>query len=621
MGNPFPNTDKQTPVKSPIDAKPKVLFTLLRRLWQHLSKRRQRQFMLLVAMMVISALAEVISLGAILPFLGALISPDRVFEHPVVASMAPALGITSPSELVMPLTIAFALAALVAGGIRLLVLWASTRLSFAAGVDLSISMYRRTLYQPYRVHVTRNSSEVISGITIKTSTVILGTLFPLLILVSSSIAFAAIVLILTAIDPMIAVVSAIGFGASYIVITLFSHNRLQRNSLSIATAQTQLFKTLQEGLGGIRDVLLDGTQPYYCDVYHRANSSLRNAQGSNTFIASSPRFAMEALGMTLIALLAYGVSIHAGGLAAALPILGALAMGAQRLIPALQQGYASWSNIAGSHASLVDTLRLLDQPLPPEALAPPPEPLAFHDVIRFDGVYFRYTRDGPWVLEGLNLQILKGARIGLVGATGSGKSTAIDLLMGLLEPTIGRVSVDNQPITGSRLRAWQRSIAHVPQSVYLADASLAENIAFGVPVAEIDMARVREVARQAQLAAFIESREGDYQALVGERGVRLSGGQRQRIGIARALYKKAKVLVFDEATSALDTVTEQAVMDAIENLDRDLTVLLIAHRLTTIQRCDRVIELDRGRLVAEGSYDQLLRDSQSFRAMAVNTSH
>lgn len=479
-------------------------------------------------------------------------------------------------------------------------------------------MYRRTLYQPYRVHVARNSSEVISGITIKTSTVILGVLFPLLILVSSTVVLAAVVLLLVAIDPVIAIFSAIGFGASYLLITLFSRNRLRRNSLSIATEQTQLFKTLQEGLGGIRDVLLDGTQPLYCDLYHRADSSLRKAQGSNTFISASPRFAMEVLGMTLIAFLAYGVSIQAGGLTAALPILGALAMGAQRLIPALQQSYASWSTIAGSHASLVDTLELLDQPLPPEAFAPPPEPLSFHDVIRFDAVYFRYTRDGPWVLEGLNLQIPKGARIGLVGATGSGKSTALDLLMGLLEPTKGLVAVDNQPITGSRLRAWQRNIAHVPQSVYLADASLAENIAFGVPIAEIDMARVREVARLAQLAAFIESGKGGYQALVGERGVRLSGGQRQRIGIARALYKKAKVLVFDEATSALDNVTEQAVMDAIENLDRELTILVIAHRLTTIQRCDRVIELDRGRLVAQGSYDQLLRNSQSFRAMAVS---
>lgn len=597
------------------------LLNLLARLWHHLSKHRQHQLMLLLGMMVVSMFAEVISLGTVLPFLGVLISPDEVFQRPIVASMAQTFGIASASELILPLTFAFVMAALVAGGIRLLVLWASARLSFAAGVDLSIGMYRRTLYQPYRVHVTRNSSEVVSGIAIKTSTVVTAVLLPSLMFISSMFVLIAIVLTLVAINPLVATLSAIGFGASYGLITWLSRHRLQRNGQRIAAEQTQLFKALQEGLGGIRDVLLDGSQPLYCDVYHQADKSLRKAQSSNTFISASPRFAMESLGMTLLGILAYTMSKQPGGIGVALPVFGALAFGAQRLIPALQQGYASWSTIVGNHASLVDTLKLLDQPLPQEAMQPPPEPLSFHDSIRFDAVRFRYNSDGPWVLNGLNLFIPKGARVGFVGTTGSGKSTAIDLMMGLLEPTEGQLMVDNQPITGSHLRAWQRNIAHVPQSVYLADATLAENIAFGVSRAAIDMARVKEAARQAQIADFIESNTEGYQALVGERGVRLSGGQRQRIGIARALYKRATVLVFDEATSALDTVTEQAVMDAIENLDRDLTILIIAHRLTTVRRCDRIIELGHGRLVAEGSYDVLLRESQSFRALATHATN
>lgn len=572
--------------------------------------------MLLLGLMVVSAFAEVISLGAVLPFLGILISPDKVLERPIVASLASAFGIASANELVLPLTFVFAAIALIAGGIRLLVLWTSTRFSFAAGVDLSVNMYRRTLYQPYSVHVARNSSEVISGITSKTSTVITGILLPSLVFISSMVVLVAIGLTLVAIDPMVAILSAIGFGASYLLITFFSHHRLQRNSRRIATAQTQLFKTLQEGLGGIRDVLLDGTQVLYCDIYHQADKSLRQAQAGNTFISASPRPVMEVLGMVLIAFLAYATVIHAGGFSVVLPVLGALALGAQRLIPIFQQAYASWSTIAGSNASLVDTLDLLDQPLPPEAVQPLPESLPFRHSIRFDALRFRYTSDGPWVLDGLSFCIPKGARVGIVGATGSGKSTVIDLLMGLLEPTEGLVLVDDQPLTGSRLRAWRRNIAHVPQSVYLADTTLAENIAFGVPLAAIDMARVREASRRAQIADFIENGKGGYQALIGERAVRLSGGQRQRVGIARALYKRATVLVFDEATNALDSVTEQAVMDAIENLDRDLTIVIIAHRLTTIRRCDRVFELRDGRLVAEGSYDQLLRESQSFRAMA-----
>jgi ATP-binding cassette subfamily B protein len=212
------------------------------------------------------------------------------------------------------------------------------------------------------------------------------------------------------------------------------------------------------------------------------------------------------------------------------------------------------------------------------------------------------------VLNGLNLTIPKGARVGIVGSTGSGKSTTLDLLIGLLMPTEGKLLIDGMPCTGNRVRAWQKTIAHVPQNIYLADATLSENIAFGIPKAAIDMGRVRRAAQQAQIADFIESHPEGYEAKVGERGIRLSGGQRQRIGIARALYKKAKVLVFDEATSALDNATETSVMEAIDGLDRDLTILLIAHRITTLNRCDTIIELENGCVKREVGYEELVME-------------
>ncbi len=593
-----------------------TLPNLLKRLWHHLTHRRQRQFGLLMGLMLVSAFAEVVSLGAVLPFLGILVAPEHVFNHPIVADMVLAWGITSADQLVLPLTVAFAAAALIAGAIRILLLWVSTRIAFASGADLGIEVYRRTLYQPYRVHVARNSSEVISGITNKVNNVVFFVLMPLLTLVSSIVLLVAITLALIAIDPMVASVAVVGFGASYALITWMSRRRLHRNSQRIAYEQTQVVKALQEGLGGIRDVLLDGTQPVYCDIYRQADHPLRRAQGNNTFIGGSPRYIMEALGMVLIAALAYALSRQAGGIATALPVLGALALGAQRLLPALQQIYSSWANIASSYASLADTIELLDQPLPMEILQPAPAQLPFQDTIRFDAVRFRYTGDGPWVLDGLNLVIAKGARVGFVGSTGSGKSTTLDLLMGLLMPTEGELLVDGQPISGIRVRAWQQTIAHVPQSIYLADTTLAENIAFGVPRNAIDLDRVQQAARQAQIADFIESSPEGYQAYVGERGIRLSGGQRQRIGIARALYKQASVLVFDEATSALDNTTEQSVMGAIEGLSSDFTILLIAHRLTTVRRCDTIVELEHGQVVAQGTYEQLLERSPSFRRMA-----
>lgn len=588
---------------------------LLLQLWRHLSRRRQRQFGVLLGLMVISAFAEVVSLGAVLPFIGILTVPERVFNHPVVADLAQALGIATADQLVLPLTIVFATAALIAGAIRIFLLWVTTRLAVVSGADLSIEVYRRTLYQPYWVHAARNSSDTISGITSKVNITVFGVLLPLLTLISSFVLLAAVMIALIVIDPVIALVAIVGFGASYGLVTWLTRRRLERNSLRIAFEQTQVIKALQEGLGGIRDVLLDGTQPIYCDVYRQADHPLRQAHGNNIFIGGSPRFAMEALGMVLIAVLAYVLSRHAGGVATALPALGALALGAQRLLPALQQIYSAWASIVGSRASLAGTIELLDQPLPADVLQPTSAPLRFQKDIRFNAVRFRYTNDGPWVLDGLNLVISKGARVGFVGSTGSGKSTTLDLLMGLLMPTQGVLLVDGHPIRGKRIRAWQRTIAHVPQNIFLADTTLAENIAFGVPRGDIDMDRVRQVARQAQIAEFIESRPEGYNAYVGERGIRLSGGQRQRIGIARALYKQATVLVFDEATSALDNATEQSVMDAITALNRDLTVLLIAHRLTTVRRCDSIVELEGGRVVAQGTYDQLLERSPSFRSI------
>ena len=341
------------------------------------------------------------------------------------------------------------------------------------------------------------------------------------------------------------------------------------------------------------------------------------ARGNNIFVAGAPRFAMEAIGMILIAVLAFGFSRQSGGVVSALPVLGVLALGAQRLIPALQQSYGSWASIAGNRGSLEDVVHLLEQPLPAGASDPVPEPLPMERSIRLSAIRFRYDSEGPWVLDHLDLAIPKGARVGLVGSTGSGKSTAFDVLMGLLEPEEGELLVDGQPMDGLRLRAWRQSIAHVPQSIYLADTTFAENIAFGVPGDAIEMNRVREAAHRAQIAEFIESRPGGYDARVGERGVQLSGGQRQRIGITRALYKRATVLLLDEATSALDSETEQSVLHAIEGLDRELTILAIAHRLTTVQRCDFIIELENGKAVAQGTYDELLKESPSFRRIAL----
>jgi len=305
--------------------------------------------------------------------------------------------------------------------------------------------------------------------------------------------------------------------------------------------------------------------------------------------------------------LAYVLVSGSGGIAAALPVLGALALGAQRLLPLLQQVYSGWTISMGNRQALFDVLGLLDEPL---AVAPDlAQPLAMTppQLIEFAGVGFRYTEETSWVLRDFSLSVPMGTRVGIVGKTGSGKSTVMDLLMGLIEPTEGEIKIDGRCLDEGSRRAWQRQIAHVPQAIYLSDASIAENIAFGADRDAIEMERVREAARRAELHDFIESLPEGYGTIVGERGVRLSGGQRQRIGIARALYKQASVIVFDEATSALDNQTEAAVMRSIFGLREDLTVFIIAHRLSTVEGCDLVVSLSNGRIDRVGTYDEVIR--------------
>ena len=327
-------------------------------LWRHLSKRRKKQFSMLLILMVVASISEVISVGAVLPFLGILTAPEQVYQHALMQPLIQYLEISEPNQLILPLTIVFIIAALFAGIIRLTLLYVTTRLSYATGADISINIYRRTLYQEYAVHVARNSSEVINGIINKTNTVISSILTPILMLMSSIILLIGIIGALFFIDISIALTALLGFGFLYWMVIYYTRKQLKENSQCIANQSTMMIKSLQEGMGGIRDVLIDGTQQFYCQLYRNADLPLRRASGDNQFISGSPRYAMEAIGMVLIAILAYFMTQQQNGIAAAIPVLGALALGAQRLLPVLQQAYSSYSLIKGSKSSFEDVLNL-----------------------------------------------------------------------------------------------------------------------------------------------------------------------------------------------------------------------------------------------------------------------
>ena len=462
------------------------------------------------------------------------------------------------------------------------------------GAEMGIEIYNKTLYQPYQVHAKRNSSDVISVISVKVQMIIVNVLAALLTMITSIILALTIISFLILMNPLIAMSVILFFGALYALLSYLTRKEINRGGQIIADESTKIVKTLQEGLGGIRDIILDGTQNFYLNLYSQSEINLRKAQIKNQVVRESPRFVMEAIAMVGIAILAYLITGD-DGVSKALPLLGAVAIGSQRLLPLIQNGYNALIKLRGSLAAIQDIVRFLSQ----EKLdylvdINNKDKLEFVRNIELKEIEFSYTESGLKVFKGINLEISKGNKIGFIGKTGSGKSTLIDIIMGLLEPIQGSIFIDKTKINKKNLKSWQNNIAHVPQHIYLSDESITNNIAFGLSKEDIDISKVKEVAEQAKIAETIEKMPKKYDTKIGERGIRLSGGQRQRIGIARALYKGADLIVLDEATSALDNTTEKEIMDIFNNLGKDITVLIIAHRVTTLTDCDKIYEIKDG---------------------------
>ncbi|MCX5945920.1 MAG: ABC transporter ATP-binding protein, partial [Cyanobacteria bacterium] len=418
---------------------------LLRQLWDHLGRRRRLQLGVLLLVMLASSVAEVLSLAAVLPFLAVLANPQGLWNQPLVQQWAPRLGIAVAQELLLPITIAFAVAALGAGAIRLLNLWLNGRLAAAIGSDLSCEAYRRTLYQPYAVHLARNSSELIASISNDVNRVIGQVLNPLLLLLSSGLIAASLVLALLAIDWNIALGAGLVVGMVYAAAMASSRRPLRGLGQRTIQLNRQLIQSLQEGLGAIRDVLLDGTQAFYADTYRRADQPLRRSVADASFLSTYPRLVLEPVGMAMIAVMGF-LLVRQAGVARALPLLGALALGAQRLLPVVQKVYEGWAQTRNAKGSLEKVLELLAQPLSGGHSQGKAYPLALRQRLRSEAVHFAYGPELPEVLRGIDLEIRRGERIGIIGSTGSGKSTTLDLLMGLLLPTAGRILVDGEDL-------------------------------------------------------------------------------------------------------------------------------------------------------------------------------
>lgn len=576
-------------------------------LWKHISNKRRKQLILLLFFMILTAFLEMLSVGSVLPFIAALTNPEHLFLNKYLKPLFELLEITSPEQMALPFSIIFVFATLFAGIVRILLLYLTAYLTQALGADLSREVYRRTLYQDYLVHVSRNSSEVINSIIVKTNIVIDSVVSPLLLFTGSIFIIFALMSVLIFIDILVALVIFTSLSSLYFVIMKFTHFRLEQNGITIGKNSTQKIKTLQEGLTAFKEVLLSQAQNYYLKIFQNADLPFRKAMANSQFLAGCPKFAIEAFGMSIVAVLAYLMTTQSNHPLGAIPVLASFAIGGQRILPALQQAYNSYASYKYANESFKDVIILLEQPLPDYLFNNTVSELKFSHCIELKDVSFKYEEESPFVLKNINLVINKGDKVGFIGTTGSGKSTLIDIIMGLLPPTEGMLLVDGNEVNIKNRHLWQKHIANVPQNINLFDTSVEENIAFGSYEDEINHDKVLIASKEAQLFKLISGWSHKYKTVLGEHGLRISGGQRQRIGLARAIYKESSVLVLDEATSALDNKTEELVIKSINSKGKDITILMIAHRITTLKHCNKIIELTGLKGLREVKYTDIIK--------------
>ena len=590
--------------------------SLLRQLNSLFNRRERWQLAILSAALIVRAGVEMVGVASIMPFMSVVAEPGMVQTNPYLNAVYEALGFTSVTGFITALGVAVVVFLVLANGFSALAVYGMTRFSWGMHHRLAMRLLTGYLRMPYGFFVRRNSAGFSKSLLNECQEVIRGVLEPLLNVAAKVLVVGAIVALLIWMDPLLSLVVVVVIGGSYGLLYTVVKAKQRRLGQERVAANHERFKVTGEAFGGIKDVKVLQREAAFVERFRPASRQFSLAMASNMMIAKVPRYFFEAVAFGGIVLIVVYYLQAGQGVAQILPVLSLYAFAGYRLMPELQQLFTAAAQVRFNRAALdVLTDDLAEIEAHP-TIEPSTEALPFERAIEVEGVTFTYPGASSPALDGISLRIERNQTIGLVGASGSGKTTLVDMLLGLYEPDGGRIRVDAVQLDQHTISAWRRQVGYVPQHIFLTDDSIAANIAFGVPDGEVDRARVEQAARIAHLHDFILTLPDGYETVVGERGVRLSGGQRQRIGIARALYHDPEVLVMDEATSALDGATENAVMEAIHALAGKKTIILIAHRLTTVQQADVIWMLRDGQVEQSGSYDALMRENRSFRAFA-----
>ncbi len=541
-------------------------------------------------LMVITSVAEAFSLGAIFPFIAAIISPGKLIEIPLVEKLIAIGGITSSSSLIAYITLIFCISAIISGFLRIILLNLNIKFSSEIGAEISSKLFQKILGKPYEYFYKKNSADIISGI-MRQTTATRDYISAVLVILSSSIMLFSLFVVTVYINYRAVVGTFLFFGVIYCFIVLITKAKLNKNGMIAATQSWLSLRALNEGVGGIRDVIIDGSKNYFSEIYRKSHRPQLIAEGSSQFLGACPRYIIETIVVVALAVIAYLMLVKDGSIQDELPLIGLLAISAQKSLPLIQQIYTSWTIIQNNRTQLLDAIDTIKSVERIEHQTQ--EKLTFDNSIVLNQVSFKYSDTEDLILKDLNLEIIKGDKVGIMGLSGVGKSTLIDIIMGLSSPTSGSLMIDGHSINLSNVNAWQKNITHVPQSIFLMDGTIAENIAFGKSTEETDFDLVHKAAECSQLGELINSLKYGIHAQVGERGGSLSGGQVQRIGIARALYKNASVLILDEATSALDYETEMRIINELQTNFKQLTIINVTHKKHILENCSRIIELGK----------------------------
>lgn len=569
----------------------------LQLLWAILSKKRKYSLILLLILTILSSIAEVVSIASLLPFLTIILSPNKSLEGNLFPFLS-VIGFRDVGSYKLLITIFFVSVILLSNLIRILLLYFSAKISFTVGMEVGCYIFKNILDRNYYFFRTTSSSKIISALTSKIDMIVYGVINPLLSFVSSIIIAIPIIILLVILNPAASFLSIFFFMTIYFSIITLSRKKVLDNGTVMSIEATASVKLLQEATGSIRNVILDNLQNFFSDSYERSLKLLRKTQAFHVFFGQCPRYLVETLGIIFIAIFAYYLVESGRDSTYILTLIGVLALAAQRLLPVFQQIYSSWVSIHINKKVLSDISALVldsDGFRLPIKQASANQPLKFEIDLRLMDVSYKW---GPKsILQELNLTVPRGSKVGILGQTGSGKSTLFDILMGLLLPTSGSILVDGKALRESDLNSWYQIIAHVPQYIFLLDASIKNNIALGVPDNMVDIERVKMASRLANLDLYVQGLAEGYETPIGENGFNMSGGQRQRLAIARALYKEAEVIFFDEATSALDSETEEGIISTINLLAPKYTVFIIAHKQNILNDCDILLEVSAGKLV------------------------